>query len=681
MKKRLFSLLLALFMCLSLAFLPEITAWADDDENIETAAEENATEDQLPEAPEESPEPLSEETGEVLETETEDTEVSEEAMLSAEPVEETVTEAAETETYSTESGADNDEMFAGFVNSMFYRTRGGNHDTGNRLEGLDNTVYWLLYNEIVNVSHGNSSSTVFGITFEQMGIVGPYTAEELGVTEIFSEGSLTQEASEALKARRSFDFGKVIDALLADCPYDLYWYDKTASTLLSSNISYSGTSTSVSMSGTFTFSFPVEQEYAADTYQVDTSIPELVQTAVTNAQAIASNYSSYADEAKLSLFKDEICRLVSYNDEAADPSNNTPYGDPWQLIWVFDGDPDSNVVCEGYAKAFQYLCDISSFSGNICCYQISGTMHGGTGAGGHMWNIVKMDSRKNYLVDVTNCDDGTIGWPDLLFLREPVSGSVSDGYTFSCGSSSISYTYDADMFDIYTTRELTLAIVGDIDPVAAIGDTEYETLQEALAASTYGDTIVILQSCEEERVVLRSGRTLDLNGKTLTADYVAGFNGSNLIDSSNNGLLASSNVILNKNNSQMPVKTDEGYKFLTITPSQSIVDQGNPDVLYLRTRPYFMSPAIGHQFFGDGMSDNGISIEARLTYTNSQGSSSNTFFTYNDTHASSVYNGGTPSVRFYVRFTGVSTLQNVKATTIIRSDTGVEFVCPELSFS
>ena len=130
----------------------------------------------------------------------------------------------------------------------------------------------------------------------------------------------------------------------------------------------------------------------------------------------------------------------------------------------------------------------------------------------------------------------------------------------------------------------------------------------------------------------------------------------------------------------MPVKTDEGYRFLTITPSQSIVDQGDPDLLYLRTRPYFMSPAIGHQFFGDGMSDNGISIEARLTYTNSQGSSSNTFFTYNDTHASSVYNGGTPSVRFYVRFTGVSTLQNVKATTVIRSDTGVEFVCPEISF-
>ena len=73
MKKRLLSLLLALFMCFSLALRPEITVWADNDEIVETEAEENASEDQLPEEPEESPEPFPEGTGEVLETEAEDT--------------------------------------------------------------------------------------------------------------------------------------------------------------------------------------------------------------------------------------------------------------------------------------------------------------------------------------------------------------------------------------------------------------------------------------------------------------------------------------------------------------------------------------------------------------------------------------------------------------------------------
>ena len=38
-------------------------------------------------------------------------------------------------------------------------------------------------------------------------------------------------------------------------------------------------------------------------------------------------------------------------------NNGLPYGDPWQLIYVFDDDPDTNVVCEGYAKAFKYEAD------------------------------------------------------------------------------------------------------------------------------------------------------------------------------------------------------------------------------------------------------------------------------------------------------------------------------------
>ena len=45
-------------------------------------------------------------------------------------------------------------------------------------------------------------------------------------------------------------------------------------------------------------------------------------------------------------------------------------------------------------------------------------MSGGTGAGDHMWNIVTMDDGCNYLVDVTNCDTGSIGAPGKLFPRK-----------------------------------------------------------------------------------------------------------------------------------------------------------------------------------------------------------------------------------------------------------------------
>ena len=59
-------------------------------------------------------------------------------------------------------------------------------------------------------------------------------------------------------------------------------------------------------------------------------------------------------------------------------------------------------VCEGYAKAFQLLCDLTTFNNNIACYTVSGVMTGATGAGNHMWNVVHMDDENSYLVDVTN---------------------------------------------------------------------------------------------------------------------------------------------------------------------------------------------------------------------------------------------------------------------------------------
>ena len=84
------------------------------------------------------------------------------------------------------------------------------------------------------------------------------------------------------------------------------------------------------------------------------------------------------------------------------------------------------MVCEGYSKAFQYLCDLS----DITCYTVTGIMNGGTGEGPHMWNIVA-NNGKYYMADITNSDEGTVGEDGGLFLDTPISGSISRGYTLS----------------------------------------------------------------------------------------------------------------------------------------------------------------------------------------------------------------------------------------------------------
>ena len=205
----------------------------------------------------------------------------------------------------------------------------------------------------------------------------------------------------------------------------------------------------------------VAQEYAiqeGNQYyptRFNTATVASVDVAIDNAKAIAESATGTTTMNRLLFFKDKICELTSYNSVAAGNSSY-PYGDPWQLVWVFDGITTTNVVCEGYSKAFKYLCDLSGFK-NAECLIATGTMGGGTGAGRHMWNVMKMDDGRSYLVDVTNCDEGTIGAPDLLFMAYNPAGSYDQTYTFPVGDESITYTYDDNTKAAFSASELTIS--------------------------------------------------------------------------------------------------------------------------------------------------------------------------------------------------------------------------------
>lgn len=337
---------------------------------------------------------------------------------------------------------------------------------GNKLSGLDKTIYTRLMKYISQVAAGERASTVFEINVEDLGLEQlTWTAKELGVDSIVVNQSISDEAVDALCAKGAYNLSRIIQALLADNPYGLYWYDKTASTTASgysysASYDYGKREYVISFTGSISFSFPAANEYAAGSYTVNTEIGQSVQTIVEKANAIVSQYASSSDYEKLNGYREEICSLVSYNDNAA--SGNVSYGNPWQLIWVFDDDSSTNVVCEGYSKAFQYLCNLTEFNDNIDCITVTGTMSGGTGSGPHMWNIVTMEDGQNYLVDVTNCDDGTIGQKDQLFLAAYASGSTNEGYSFICndhgssGFDTVSYIYDQKTLQFYESSELAI---------------------------------------------------------------------------------------------------------------------------------------------------------------------------------------------------------------------------------
>ena len=376
----------------------------------------------------------------------------------APPAAETVT--SETFTVDT-SGADlpdNDELFAAYVQQLMYPSYGVTPladwgMTSDVLNKDEQSVYEILKSYIGRIADGDRAETN---NFTLYMTSPSWTYEDLEV-EGSDDPSLQAKVQEAFS--KVFDISKVVNCLLVDCPESFYWYDKTYNDGTTSAASYTYTyscyNDRVSIAS-LTFSFVVAEDYRSEgsLYTVDSAKISAAQTPLKNASIVASTPSNTATPyERLKFYKEKICELTSYNDEAASEGNDTPYGDPWQLIYVFDGDPNTNVVCEGYAKAFQYLCDCS----NLPCYTVTGTMTGGIGAGAHMWNIVTLNGN-NYLVDVTNCDEWTVGAPDLLFLKAPnAGGSPERGYTFTVDDRPVTYTYDDDTRALYGDDILTLA--------------------------------------------------------------------------------------------------------------------------------------------------------------------------------------------------------------------------------
>ena len=376
----------------------------------------------------------------------------------------------------------------------------------NILPEREQYVYSLLKADITDIAAGSRTDTVLKFSAADMlGDAMTYedgrwiiTKETLGVDSILDyddEGnaSVNAEAKAALSELIIPDGSKIINTLLADCPYELYWYDKTGSvayglgkTKRYANADYFYYVEEPMLS----FSFPVAGAYSLTgeegTTETDPDKIGAANTCIEVVGDILADYADLSDLEKLQAYKDEICTLTDYNYDA-EGNDEMAYGDPWQLIWVFDADPNTSVVCEGYSKAFKYLCDRTDFSDSrIACRLVHGTLTLSSGkSGNHMWNVVSMDDNKNYLADITNCDEGDSS-NDRLFLKGCMEGGSVDGsYDFDTtgsGSADHTYIYSSEIRGVYSDDELALS-EEDYDPAGATCPHEYGDWQTDIPAT------------------------------------------------------------------------------------------------------------------------------------------------------------------------------------------------------
>lgn len=338
------------------------------------------------------------------------------------------------------------------------------------LNDVTNNIYRRLVPEIKKIAAGESASATIVIT--DMPIT--YTQGDLGHITIIEGDALSEAASARIGELFGADVNHdaLLSKLLANMPYELYWFDKTNGMAISYGIEAD--------ENTVTIPYIVVGFCVADAYRdttkylvddedkivkdedgnpvpdytaVDTTKTGAAKTAAATAAQVVAKNQGKGTYSKLVAYADYIKNAVSYNYAAADKNNNYHYGDPWQLIYVFDENPDTNVVCEGYSKAFKYLCDLTWTGSDpeVACYLPTGTMDGDA----HMWNIVSIGGA-NYLTDITNCDSGTIGAPDQLFLCG-VRGGVDSGYIADLtGNTTTVYFYDDETLALYD-KELVLS--------------------------------------------------------------------------------------------------------------------------------------------------------------------------------------------------------------------------------
>ena len=339
---------------------------------------------------------------------------------------------------TNDGGADNDALFDAYAAELLGIGEAEvNRHIGYDLKGVDYYLYCKLLSAVTKIANGERTSTEITFTPGEIGAPSSLSCAKLGVSDARSASF-----SQVMKAM-GVDFSKVTEALIHDCPYELYWYDRKWESV------YWARSTSQTRKVTkICLRLYVNKSYRSGTFKLNTAKVSTVKKALQNARSIVSKYAAYSDKGKIDGYVREICALTDYNDAALKSDIRAFGSDPWALVYVFDGNSATKVVCEGYARAFKYLCDNTNWSGNVYCYAVTGM--------GHMWNLVTMPDNRTYHVDVTWTDSSN--GKSWFVLLPATSQSAGYKYTVRCANGrQETYTYYALMRSLYSVSQLTLA--------------------------------------------------------------------------------------------------------------------------------------------------------------------------------------------------------------------------------
>lgn len=243
-------------------------------------------------------------------------------------------------------------------------------------------------------------------------------AEDYHSSEAFSAKDIASadDAAVAVAALEAVfedinDVWEVTNSFLNDYP-EYFWID--------------GNMTATRFATGVAVNFGVDSYYwrAAERVRAEKAVDYVSKLWLSEIMALSDNNVSTFDDTYLMAMKahDLIIEAIDYLYVNGSPS---PTKSAHSIGGVFTGD---GAVCEGYAKAFQYMLDLAGIR-NI---YITGMADGG----GHAWNAVEIGD-KYYLVDVTwddknngnNCLADCIGFYEYFCIPADVFNESHTAFT------------------------------------------------------------------------------------------------------------------------------------------------------------------------------------------------------------------------------------------------------------
>lgn len=254
---------------------------------------------------------------------------------------------------------------------------------------------------------------------------------------------------------------------------------------------------------------------------------------------------------------------------------------------------------------------------------------------------------------------------------------VIDGTVFN-GVDSIAMTNEAGEKVTYIEKTNP----GTGVSVAQIGERQFYTVEDALAAAVSGDTVaMIADSAEQASLLVPGGITLDLDGHTLEAAFFATAPGSEVLNSKVDGILRvpQNAIALSKSNTYIPIWNGvDGYYLNEWSYGTVLKTDGEARKYYFIPKPRnagTFNPAV-IALLQDGTTDNQLRIESRMTFDKDSGETATQILPYRQETISNVYtknpdcNGN--GTTFINTVTGFANLTNPKVYAAVVSDLGPE---------